>query len=132
MRLDSYCQTCRRVDWRERYREMTPEQRERRREAERFYRDKLRVQRGTIDSYHPRGPSVVDHKERVLLDPAPLLAELARADVSQRELAQLAGVPARAIYRVVVGESRHVQLDTADKLAVALGVPLALMYEDGR
>jgi hypothetical protein len=131
-RLDSYCQACRRIQWRQRYQHMTPQQREARRETERFYRDRLRVERGTIGRYQPRGPSVIDRKERVMLDPAPLIAELRRSGVGQRELERMTGVPPRSIYRVLVGEVKHVQLDTADKLAHALGIPLALMYGDRR
>jgi hypothetical protein len=45
-------------------------------------------------------------------------------------LARTAGVPPRSVSRLLTGESRHVRIDLADKLAVAIDVPLALIYGD--
>jgi hypothetical protein len=67
---------------------------------------------------------------RIFLEREPLLAEIAawRAQHSMMALAQRAGVPDRSIRRIVSGESAHVRLDLADKLAMAMDQPLGLMY----
>lgn len=127
-RLDSYCGACRRTEFRRRTKNLTPEQRERRRESERFYRDRLRKENGTIDRYVPRGRTVVDRIEAVWLDREPLAAEVMRSGLSDLALAKAAGVPPRTIYRFRTGESQHIRLDVADKVAYALGLPLALIY----
>jgi len=69
--------------------------------------------------------------KRVLLDPAPLLALLDRLPVSEyKYLAELAHVPERSIFRLRRGESKRVELDLADKLILALGSHLSLVYGD--
>jgi hypothetical protein len=109
---------------------MTEEQRERRREDERFYRDRLRREQGRDDGYRPRGPSKVDGVEQVYLDAEPIQREL-RSRVGQwREIARRTGIDERAIFRWVSGESRHIRLDLADRLAFAFGIPLYLLYGD--
>lgn len=133
-RLDSFCVACRRRVQREYYRQQTPSQRAKRREDAAFYRDRLRRARGADANYRPRGRKPVDCKETVKKDPAPLLAvidaHIREYGESEHQLAARAGVPPRAIYRMRYGESRRIQLDTADKFAVALGLPLALIYPE--
>jgi hypothetical protein len=74
-------------------------------------------------------PRVTDRKERIFLDPAPLVREIERAcDGDYRWLAQVSGVSERAIYRLRTGESAHVRIDNADKLAVGLGLTLEMIY----
>lgn len=72
------------------------------------------------------------------LDPEPMLAVLrdyrARhhgANVregSWRTLSALSGVSERSINRWWTGQSKHVELLQADKVAVALGIPLGCIY----
>jgi hypothetical protein len=70
-------------------------------------------------------------RKRVLLDPAPLLALLDRVPKSQLSaLSRRSGVPPRAIYRYRSGESKRVELDHADRLILALGSHLSLIYDD--
>jgi hypothetical protein len=65
------------------------------------------------------------------LDPAPLLALLDRVPIGELgALARRAGVSERAIRRYRTGESRHIDLDLADRLALALGSHLSLIYDD--
>jgi hypothetical protein len=86
---------------------------------------------------------VIDQIEYRFLPAAPLAGEIALylahprpgATIGDRDfgkvgLARRAGVPARSLERLITGESRRVRLDLADKLAVAMGVPLALIYGD--
>jgi hypothetical protein len=67
---------------------------------------------------------------RVFLDAEPLLVQIgmwvrARPLI---ELAREAGIPERSIRRIMSGESAHVRLDMADKLACAMNQPLGLLY----
>jgi hypothetical protein len=69
--------------------------------------------------------------KRILLDPAPLLALLDRVPKNQLgTLARRAGVSERAIYRCRSGESKRVELGVADRLILALGSHLSLIYGD--
>jgi hypothetical protein len=70
---------------------------------------------------------------RIFLAREPLVEELTawrRENLARSwvTLGQRAGVPERSIRRIVSGESRHVRLDMADKLAMALDQPLSLLY----
>jgi hypothetical protein len=98
-----------------------------RREYARIYSQAKRREAG-IPARQWRRATVVDKIEMVGLRPEPLLAVIAQLDLSDIEVARLARVTPRSIYRLRVGESRHVRLDVADKLAHALGVPLELIY----
>lgn len=132
-RLDSYCDACRRREFRRRYAQMTPEQRARRLEDERFYRDRLRVERGTIATYRPRGRKVVDGPaEYVFLDATPIRRELRRArnGYSLEGLARRVGVDSHTLRRYLNGESRHIRLDLADRVALAVGTTLWDVYRD--
>ncbi|HEY2570182.1 MAG TPA: helix-turn-helix transcriptional regulator [Solirubrobacteraceae bacterium] len=87
---------------------------------------------------------VVDKPEHAFLPSEPLGEELRRylavngnghlrsGDVGfgVKGLAELTGVQERSIGRMLTGESAHIRIDLADKLAVAIGVPLALIYGD--
>ena len=66
-----------------------------------------------------------------LLDPGPLVAEIRiwrDAGNSMKDLSAGAGVPYRTIRRYETGERRHVRLDCADRLSVALNLPLSSLY----
>jgi hypothetical protein len=137
--LRSRCQACSNAAQRQRRAVRTPEQRRIDAEYYRFYSEVHRRLAGK--PVRVRKTSVVDHPERILLDPAPLLAELEHYirqlgdnysanghPKTWGELAERAGISQRAIYRLRHGESQHVRIDIADKLAVAIGVPLAVIY----
>jgi hypothetical protein len=142
----SYCYGCARAVARERWQRIKadPERHRDLAEYRRFYYDAVdRDRRGVKgpDRRANRRHSVIDHPERILLDPAPLLAELERFTTEADEhftanghrtiwtlLAKQSGVSQRALYRLRYGESKHVRIDIADKLCVAIGVPLSVLY----
>jgi hypothetical protein len=128
--LRSYCHACDRDRRRRWWRAASPEQRQLVAEYRRFWRDAKRVEAGQ----KPRGPwthSVVDHVERVYLDPAPLLALLTQYDTGDfRMLARRADLSEKAIYLLRYGKTTRVRLDHADKLALAMGSYLYDLYGD--
>lgn len=124
------CRVCAAAYNRQWYANATPEQRANMNEYYRFWTEKQRRDAGIPPrSFHHRR-SVVDKREFVGLPPEPLLAEIDRSGLNAEELASMAGVPARSVFRFRSGESQHVRLDVADKIAVALNVPLTLIYGD--
>jgi hypothetical protein len=121
------CETCCRVAKRIGYRRLSPEARALRLEYMRIYHEGHR--RGEP---RPRKSSVVDRPERVLLPRAPLVVELDRLNGNLRSVCARAGVPERTVFRLRHDGGRWVRIDTADKLAVAMGIPLALIYRHDR
>lgn len=125
-RLRSWCRTCQRISLR-RY-PATKRQRELRREYQRIWQEVQRRRAG-VPPRHWRFPRPLPQNDNGrFLDPSPLVAELAQWDGTQKALAAAAGVPPRAIYRIESGECRQVRLDTADRLALALGRSLAELW----
>lgn len=120
------CRACTRIYQRNWHANATPEQRARINEYHRIWYEAKQREAGGQRQFYRR--SVVDQVERVLLEPGPLLSEVERSGLTDLELQALSGISARAIYRLRTGGSRHIRLDVADKLAVGLGVPLALLY----
>jgi hypothetical protein len=140
-RYRSRCAGCHRRTAREAGRNRTPEQRERRREYDRFYTDaKRRRSAKPVRNFHNRQPRAVDRADRVFLELAPLVALLREyeavhlrdnpfgANGSFKQLAAKSGVSERTINRYLTGESRHVALNQADRITHALGIPLAALY----
>jgi hypothetical protein len=126
-RFRSRCRTCHNASERERHLALSDEQRERWREYQRIWHEAKRREAGVPErDYDKRSP--VDVPERVFLERAPLIAELRLRNGEYRMIAQRSGVPARTITRLLNDGGRFVRLDVADKLAVALGVPLAVVY----
>jgi hypothetical protein len=123
----SRCAACHRSEARAAHARRTAEQRRLRREYDRIWHDAKRRRDG-VPVRICRRRSAVDKREGVYLPVAPLLSELKTWDGSYAELANLAGVPERAIYRFRYGESRRVQIDVADKLAIAMGTTSSLMW----
>jgi transcriptional regulator with XRE-family HTH domain len=129
--LTSYCDTCLRVVGRETRAARTLEQRERNREYQRIWGEGKRRRVGIR-----RREEVLAKRplrtERILLPIEPLVALLApyRDDGELTTLARRAGVGERSLGRLLSGESMRVRIDLADKLAVALGVPSALIWRD--
>jgi hypothetical protein len=117
------------MDQRARYLQMTPAQRELKREYERIYKEAQRRRQG-IKPTTNRRHTPIDYREAVYLPVDPLVFELHLWPGTWEELARRSGVPSRTIYRFVHGESVKVQIDTADKLALALGVPSKLIWGD--
>ena len=103
------------------------ERRSLQREYDRIYKEAKRRERGVLERKCNRR-SVVDKPEQVFLPGAPLLAELDRCNGELSMIAMRAGVSERQILRYRIGESAYVRLDVADRLAVAMGIPLELIY----
>jgi hypothetical protein len=99
-----------------------------RREYERIYKEAKRREAGMAVRAIKQA-RVTDRKERIFLDPAPLVAEIKRQCGDEYGwLARRSGVSERAIYRLRSGESAHVRIDNADRLALGLGLTLELIY----
>ena len=133
------CQACLRIHQRQQYRQRTPEQIAARREYERIWREGERRRLGVTPRSYRNRTTVVDRPEYVYLVAAPLVAELrwygVNGDVTGEgylALARRSGVSARRIWGLRNGESRRVRIDVADKLAVALGLPLSTLYPEDR
>ena len=130
--LRARCRVCWNREAQQRRRAATPEQRERWREYWRFHQEAQRRRNGIPERNFHNRRSVIDRIERILLPTAPLvkLLEPYRDDELLGELSRRAGVPERSITRLLSGESAQVRIDLADKIAVALGMPSALIYGD--
>jgi ribosome-binding protein aMBF1 (putative translation factor) len=124
----AFCQTCRRRVQREAYWRLTPEQRERKREYLAIYSDAKRREAGVPRRRRLR-PSVVDRPEYVFLDIDPIVRELRRVE-NVSEVARRIGVDEHTLRRYLMGESRHIRLDLADRLALALGSTLWDLFGD--
>jgi hypothetical protein len=138
----SSCEPCRRAARRARYARWTPEQMERKREYARFWLEKHRRETGGKARPFKNRRTVVDRAERIFLPREPLLKEITiymrqhsvysmngeLTAYQWRELAQLAGVNERSLYRLRHEDGGHVRIDLADRLAVTIGVPLSLIY----
>lgn len=142
LKLGSRCQTCHnRLNY-TRYRSEDESQRALRREYQRFYKEAQRRARGIQPRNAPNRRTVVDRIERVFLPREPILDEIDRwlqvhlpewrrdEERTVERLGMLAGVDGKTIRRIQTGESQHVQIDIADRLAMALDVPLPLLYPD--
>jgi hypothetical protein len=123
------CRACGSIGMRYYEHHATQEQIEARREYQRIYKEAQRRAAGIPVSTAKRR-RVTDHKERVFLDPAPLVREIERACQGEYgQLARVSGVSERAIYRLRTGESAHVRIDNADRLALGLGLTLEMIYQ---
>jgi hypothetical protein len=140
--LASRCRACERISNRQIYARRSSEVRARYNEYHRIWSEVQRRQTGIPPRSSGRR-SVVDRAEYRFLPAGLLVAEVHRylahpppgmgiADLGYglEGLGRRAGVPARSITRLLRGESRHVRIDLADKLCVALGLTLALVYGD--
>ena len=112
---------------------MTPEQRDRDREYFRIWEEAKRRERGIPPRRfrHRQGNVIVGIARPIRTCRSSLLvATVEQVVVPDVELGRKAGVPPRSIYRLRKAEVGHVRLDLADRLAVALGVPLPVIYGD--
>jgi hypothetical protein len=141
--LRARCRACQRRYQRALYSRQSPAQRLLKREYRRIWQEGQRRRRGAPPRNFKHRRTVVDRAERIFLEREPLLeamnAYVARELRSGRDggngspdlwesLALEAGLSARALWRVRSGESQRVQIDVADKIAVALDIPLSLLY----
>lgn len=144
--VQTYCYGCQRVKLRAQLARRTQRQRELRREYERWWRTGMRRERGTPERNWQHRPLRPDPtaKKRMPADPlAGAIIGYLRAHgwtgvgnnqttaIGLDWLAREAGVSDRLVHRVL-HEQRWVTLDTADRLALAIDVPLALIYPEDR
>lgn len=145
-RLRAWCDTCQRISNRESQARRTEEQRELVREYQRIWHDAKRREAGVPkrnfnysstrknrDGTPRRRRTKVDKLERVLLERRPivrLIEDHLDDGVTMLDLQRQTGIHERQLRRLTTGESRHVRIDVADKIAYALGTPLALLYDD--
>lgn len=122
------CEACVRRAARHYWANMPPEIRADRREAKRFLEEKRRRRNGARPRDFKHRRSVVDQREAIYLPVEPLREAIKPyANGELTALAERAGVPERTITRIR-HEGTRVQIDVADKLAVALGVPSAVIW----
>lgn len=124
----SRCRACRSIGRAYYYvHNMTEAQRADMRERHRIYYNGKRREAGVPELTYVRN-SVIDNREAIYLPVAPLKAALDELDDGEfGELARRAGIPERTIYRLRY-EGAQVQIDVADKLAVALGTTSQLLF----
>lgn len=123
------CQTCSRVSRNYYFAHETPDQTANRRERHRIYYEGQRRRNGVPVSTHNR-KRVVDHAERVFFDPAPIVELLNRHRFEIGLIAKGAGLHDKTVRRFLTGESAHIRIDVADKIAFALGTTLFDLYGD--
>lgn len=122
------CRACQNIEHAWRYAHQTEAQREIRNEYRRFQSEVYRRRAGAEPREFKNRHTVIDRPEYVFLSREPLLGELERLNGDVGIVARRAGVPERTLLRIRTGESRRVRIDVADKLAVALGIPLEALY----
>jgi len=123
--LSSYCEGCEALMRAERWAKISAAALEDKRERDRFWRERQRRRLGIPPATRRR---IVLRPERVFLPREPIVRELVKIE-SRREFAKISGISERTMYRIIVGESEHIRLDLADRIATALGTPLGLLYE---
>ena len=126
----SRCYTCSRRQARYYRESRTPEQRALEREYQRFWAEAKRREQGLAPRRWDRR-TVIDRTERVLLPVDPIRQLLMEHFGEWRELARLTEISERTISRLAY-EQAHVRIDIADRIALALGEPLGLLYLDAR
>jgi transcriptional regulator with XRE-family HTH domain len=130
-RIRSRCRACQRAYQRAWHANATPEQRERINEYYRIWTEAKRREQGKPRRRFRRKLPV----ERVFFPTAPLL-EVLEAAINDatvpgwETIGRRAGIDTHTIRRIRFGESARVRLDIADRLAHAVGLPLALVYPD--
>jgi hypothetical protein len=134
-RIASYCRCCGRERARQRWATMTPERRALTYEYHRFYNDAARRRAGVPQREHHR-PTVIDQIERIFLPRDPFVLAIrhwmiTHPDATQYDLVRRMGgslaAGDRALRRIRSGESAHVRIDVADRIAMAVGIPLEVL-----
>jgi hypothetical protein len=133
-KLTVWCTTCQRVSNRAALKRKTPEQRELRREYERIWYEVQRRRQG-IPARPRLRPSAGG---RVFLPREPLVQVMewfvlvqranGHPDFGWRTFAEMVGRDEHSLFRLRTGESRRVTQDLADRIAVAMNIPLSMIY----
>ena len=130
--LRSYCRPCDRTRKRLDAATLTPERRILRREYQRFWKEGYRRTNGIPVRAYKRH-TVIDQIERVFLPREPFIVAIDQwlaggvGDRTVRELAIRARTSERQINRIQTGESARIRIDLADRIALAVGIPLELL-----
>lgn len=72
----------------------------------------------------------MDRDELVMLVASNIQSAMQRRGTNPAELARAAGLNATGIYDILSGKSRSPRLDTIGKIATALHVPVATLFEE--
>lgn len=123
------CQACSRVSRNHYYANETPEQTANRRERQRIFYEGQRRAAGIPVSTHRR-KRVVDRIEWVFFDPAPIVELLKPRRFEIGAIARRAQLQDKTLRRFLDGESAHIRIDVADKIAFALDTTLFELYGD--
>lgn len=126
--LTSLCTACMRLAAKARRARRTQKEIVKWREYQRLWYYVKRREAGVPERQFKNRHTVVDKKERLFLPLPPLQEAMSTVD-DWEALARRAGVPAKTVHRLRIGESKHVRIDVADKLALALGWPLEVLYQ---
>jgi hypothetical protein len=128
--LQARCRGCDNRARREQRKNWTPLQREAELEYHRFYSEMRRRRRGQPPRKFRHRRSVIDRVELRLLPRAPIVELLAELNGELGTVGQRARVPSRTLSRLLHDGGRWIRIDTADRLALALGTTLWDLYGD--
>lgn len=131
--MDSRCCACHRAQRRRYYANASQARRESQREYHRIYQEGLRRAAGRRERNGRRLPPDprTNGAAARWLDAGPLVAVLTRyldRGRTYRELCLAAVVPERRVYALMTGEQAQVHYAVADRLCVAMGMTLAIVY----
>lgn len=130
-RLESWCRTCERARNRHARRTMNEEQREHRREYERIWTEAKRRAEG-VPQRNWRSRGGTPRNRRLFFEAEPIVAALRRwaaeSGESWNALARRLGMNPRQLHRLRTGESKSVELETADRIALAIESSLFELY----
>lgn len=72
----------------------------------------------------------MEREEIVMLVAANIETAMSRRGINPAELARRAGINPTGVYDILSGKSRSPRLDTIGKIARALSVPVAFLFEE--
>lgn len=73
---------------------------------------------------------IMERDSIVMLVAHNIQAAMARRGTNPAEVARLAGINATGVYDIMSGKSRSPRLDTIGKIAKALNMPIAALFEE--
>lgn len=138
--LRARCRGCARAWSREQRHHRTQEQIDLLREYDRIYKEAKRREAGTPkrNFHHRRWVAEDEHESLGRLPIEPLVTAMTEHYRRQRsnghpewsweELSLATGISYRTITRYVTGVNNWVRIDNADRIAIAIGVPLMMIY----
>ena len=97
----------------------------------RIYKEVKRREAGIPPRVDTNRHSVIDEDEHLFFEAGPLVRELDRRLGELGTIARKSAVPERTIHRIR-HVSEYVRIDTADRLCLAMGLPLELVYQGAR